>query len=41
MKCLATFLMLVDYIGFLLEAKPMRISGRLSFPLTVRMDFRA
>jgi hypothetical protein len=32
-KWLATFLMLVDHIGFLLEAEPMRIIGRLSFPL--------
>jgi hypothetical protein len=32
-KCLATFLMMVDHIGFLLEAEPMRIIGRLSFPL--------
>ena len=33
MKWLATLLMLVDHIGFLLEAEPMRIIGRLSFPL--------
>jgi hypothetical protein len=33
MKWLATLLMLVDRIGFLLEAGPMRIIGRLSFPL--------
>ncbi len=32
-KWLATLLMLVDHIGFLLEAEPMRIIGRLSFPL--------
>jgi hypothetical protein len=32
-KILATVLMLVDHIGFLLEAEPMRIIGRLSFPL--------
>jgi len=32
-KWLATVLMLVDHIGFLLEAEPMRIIGRLSFPL--------
>ena len=33
MKWLATLLMLLDLIGFLLEAEPMRIIGRLSFPL--------
>jgi hypothetical protein len=33
MKWLATLLILVDRIGFLLEAEPMRIIGRLSFPL--------
>jgi hypothetical protein len=33
MNWLATLLMLVDRIGFLLEAEPMRIIGRLSFPL--------
>jgi peptidoglycan/LPS O-acetylase OafA/YrhL len=33
MKWLATLLMLVYLIGFLLEAEPMRIIGRLSFPL--------
>jgi hypothetical protein len=32
-KGLATLLMLIDHIGFLLEAEPMRIIGRLSFPL--------
>ena len=32
-KWLATILMLVDHIGFLLEAEQMRIIGRLSFPL--------
>jgi hypothetical protein len=32
-KWLATLLMLIDHIGFLLEAEPMRIIGRLSFPL--------
>jgi len=32
-KWLAALLMLVDHIGFLLEAEPMRIMGRLSFPL--------
>jgi len=32
-KWLATLLMLVDHIGFLIEAEPMRIIGRLSFPL--------
>jgi hypothetical protein len=32
-KWLATLLMLIDHIGFLLEAEPMRIIWRLSFPL--------
>ncbi len=32
-KWLATLLMLVDHIGLLLETEPMRIIGRLSFPL--------
>ena len=32
-KWLAVVLMLIDHIGFLLEAEPMRIVGRLSFPL--------
>ncbi len=32
-KWLATVLMLTDHIGFLLEIEPMRIIGRLSFPL--------
>ena len=32
-KILATVLMLIDHIGFLLEAEPMRIIGRLSFPM--------
>jgi len=33
MKWLATLLMLIDHIGFLLEGEPMRMIGRLSFPL--------
>ncbi len=32
-KWLATLLMIIDHIGFLIEAEPMRIVGRLSFPL--------
>ena len=32
-KIIATILMLVDHIGFLLKAEPMRIFGRFSFPL--------
>ena len=32
-KGLALILMVVDHIGFLLEAEPMRIIGRLSFPM--------
>src|SRR4028118_367493 len=32
-KWLAAALMLIDHIGFMLEAEPMRIIGRLSFPL--------
>jgi hypothetical protein len=32
-KWLATILMLIDHIGFMIEAEPMRIIGRLSFPL--------
>jgi len=32
-KWLATLLMVIDHVGFLLEAEPMRIVGRLSFPL--------
>ncbi len=32
-KWLALIFMVVDHIGFLLEAEPMRIIGRLSFPL--------
>jgi len=32
-KWLATILMVIDHIGFLLEIEPMRIIGRLSFPL--------
>jgi hypothetical protein len=32
-KWLALILMIVDHIGFLLEAEPMRIIGRLSFPM--------
>ena len=32
-KWLAAFLMLIDHIGFMIEAEPMRIIGRLSFPL--------
>lgn len=32
-KWLATGLMLIDHIGFMLEAEPMRIFGRFSFPL--------
>jgi len=32
-KWLAAVLMLIDHIGFMIEAEPMRIIGRLSFPL--------
>jgi len=32
-KWLAEVLMLIDHIGFMIEAEPMRIIGRLSFPL--------
>jgi uncharacterized membrane protein YfbV (UPF0208 family) len=32
-KWLATILMLVDHVGILIEAEPLRIIGRLSFPL--------
>jgi len=32
-KWLAVVLMLIDHIGFMIEAEPMRIIGRLSFPL--------
>jgi hypothetical protein len=32
-KWLATIFMVIDHIGFLVEAEPMRIIGRLSFPL--------
>lgn len=32
-KWIATILMVIDHIGFLIEAEPMRIIGRLSFPL--------
>lgn len=32
-KWLATLLMVVDHAGFLLEIEPMRIIGRLSFPM--------
>lgn len=32
-KWLATILMVIDHIGFVIEAEPMRIIGRLSFPL--------
>jgi hypothetical protein len=32
-KWIATFLMIIDHIGFLIDAEPMRIIGRLSFPL--------
>jgi hypothetical protein len=32
-KWLATILMVIDHTGFLLEIEPMRIVGRLSFPL--------
>jgi hypothetical protein len=32
-KWLAAALMLIDHIGLMLEAEPMRIIGRLSFPL--------
>jgi hypothetical protein len=32
-KWLAGVLMLIDHIGFMIEAEPMRIIGRLSFPL--------
>ncbi|MEG4318357.1 MULTISPECIES: TraX family protein [unclassified Microcoleus] len=32
-KWLATILMVIDHVGFLIEAEPLRIIGRLSFPL--------
>ena len=32
-KWLALILMVIDHIGFVIEAKPMRILGRFSFPL--------
>ena len=32
-KWLAVVLMLIDHVGFLIEAEPMRIIGRLSFPM--------
>jgi len=32
-KWLATLIMVIDHVGFLVEAEPMRIIGRLSFPL--------
>jgi hypothetical protein len=32
-KIIATILMLVDHIGFVINSEPMRIRGRLSFPL--------
>ena len=32
-KWLATILMLIDHVGVLIESEPMRIIGRLSFPL--------
>src|SRR4028119_828931 len=32
-KWFAAALMLIDHIGFILESEPMRIIGRLSFPL--------
>jgi len=32
-KWLAAALMLIDHIGFMIEVEPMRIIGRLSFPL--------
>jgi hypothetical protein len=32
-KWLARILMLIAQLGFLLEAEPMRIIGRLSFPM--------
>ena len=32
-KWLATILLLIAQIGLLLEAEPMRIIGRLSFPM--------
>jgi hypothetical protein len=32
-KWLAAALMLIDHIGFMIETEPMRIIGRLSFPL--------
>jgi hypothetical protein len=32
-KWLAVVLMLIDHIGFMIEAEPMRIIGRLSFPM--------
>jgi TraX protein len=32
-KWLATLLMLIDHVGVLIELEPMRILGRLSFPL--------
>ncbi|MEG5044610.1 TraX family protein [Microcoleus sp. B4-C1] len=32
-KWLATILMVIDHVGFLVEIEPMRVIGRLSFPL--------
>jgi hypothetical protein len=32
-KWLATLLMVIDHVGFVIESEPMRIIGRLSFPL--------
>jgi hypothetical protein len=32
-KWLAVVLMLIDHIGFMIESEPMRIIGRLSFPM--------
>lgn len=32
-KWLATIFMVIDHIGFMIESQPMRIIGRLSFPL--------
>jgi len=32
-KWLAVVLMLIDHIGFMIESQPMRIIGRLSFPM--------
>jgi hypothetical protein len=32
-KLLATLLMCIDYVGFILGLEPLRAIGRLSFPL--------